>query len=148
MSPAIRIAPARPEDAAACARIMSDWIDETPWIPRVHTRAEDRGFLEHLIGRGWVSVAWRGDAIAGFIARDGSEIHALYVAGPQRGRGVGKALLDAARAARPELDLWTFQANTRARAFYRREGFHETRRSDGTGNDEGLPDIRYHWSRA
>ena len=52
-------------------------------------------------------------------------------------------LIVKARAGR--LWLWTFQANLGAQRFYLREGFAEVRRTDGAGNDEGLPDIQYHW---
>ena len=50
-----------------------------------------------------------------------------------------------AKAGRDRLELWTFQANTRAIAFYRREGFVEAARTDGSGNDEKLPDLRLVW---
>jgi ribosomal protein S18 acetylase RimI-like enzyme len=43
------------------------------------------------------------------------------------------------------VDLSTFQANARALAFYRREGFHEAERTDGSGTEEGLPDVRLIW---
>ena len=91
-------------------------------------------------------VAERGGAVAGFLAVDGEGFVAgLYVAGPARGQGVGTALVEAAKAARPEgLTLWTFVANAGARRFYARHGFVEAGRTDGE-NDEGLPDIRFDW---
>ena len=58
---------------------------------------------------------------------------------------MGRRLLRAAMAQSPRLWLWTFQANTGAQRFYLREGFAEIRRTDGAGNDEGLPDIQYSW---
>ena len=147
MSGPVEIVPARPADAAPCAAILSDWIERTAWMPRIHSRAQERAFLRDLIGRGWVRVARRDGDVVGFIARDGGEVHALYVAEGARGGGLGRRLLNDAKAARPALGLWTFQANVRAQAFYLREGFREVGRSDGAGNDEGLPDIRYEWSR-
>ncbi len=141
------ISPARPEDAPAIAAILSEWTDETPWLPRVHSRAEDREHADDLIRRGWVSVARDSGQVLGFMARAGEEVHALYVARPARGHGIGTALLDHARARAHRLGLWTFEANLRARAFYRRAGFREVARTDGAGNDEGLPDIRLEWSR-
>ena len=143
-----QISAAWPADALACGAIMSEWIEETPWMPRVHSRVEDRGFLETMIGRGWVLVARGGDVVEGFLIRDQQEVHALYVKREARSRGVGKALLLRAKAVEPVLKLWTFQANRRAQSFYLREGFIETGRSDGAGNDEGLPDIRYEWRHA
>ncbi len=141
------ISPARPGDAPEIAAILSGWTDETAWLPRVHSRAEDREHADDLIRRGWVSVARDSGQVLGFMARAGEDIHALYVARPARGQGIGKALLDHAKARASRLGLWAFEANLRARAFYRREGFREVARGDGAGNDEGLPDIRLEWSR-
>lgn len=144
------IEPARPGDAHACGAIMSDWVDETQWMPRIHTRAQNRGFLSDLIARGWVIVARRCATPVGFLARDGGEIHALYLARSARGQGLGRDLLDRAREQAKEsgqgLGLWCYQANEAACGFYLREGFREEARSDGAGNDAHLPDIRYTWS--
>lgn len=141
----VQIEPARADDAAAIADILSDWIDATPWMPRIHTRDEDRGFGAFLIEKMAVIVARKGGEVAGFLARDGAVIHALYLAAGQRGRGIGKALLDSAKAGRGRLELWTFQANADAQRFYAREGFVEVEATDGQGNDEKLPDIRMEW---
>ena len=85
--------------------------------------------------------------VQGFLARDGEDILALYVRPSQTGRGIGRALMQAAKARCPRLRLWTFQANIAAQRFYLREGFAEAARTDGAGNDEGLPDIHYIWER-
>jgi len=60
---------------------------------------------------------------------------------------VGKALLRHVQTDRPMVRLWTFQANTAAQQFYLRHGFVETQRTDGAGNDEHLPDVRFEWVR-
>jgi ribosomal protein S18 acetylase RimI-like enzyme len=44
------------------------------------------------------------------------------------------------------LQLWTFQVNTPACRFYERHGFVEAGRTDGSGNEEREPDVRYSWS--
>jgi hypothetical protein len=41
--------------------------------------------------------------------------------------------------------LWTFQANAPARRFYERHGFGAVEFGDGSGNEEGEPDVRYVW---
>lgn len=38
-----------------------------------------------------------------------------------------------------------FQLNDKARRFYERRGFVAVEFGDGTGNEEGEPDVRYHW---
>ncbi len=141
----VEIAQAR--DAEACGRLMDYWIEETDWIPRLHSAEQAVDFLADLIGRGWVTLVRREGKAVGFLAREGAEIHALYLAPPVRGQGIGKMLLDHAKAQEKQLGLWTFQANIPAQRFYLREGFSEVRRSQGEGNDEGLPDIRYEWRR-
>lgn len=145
MSP--RIGTARRWEARAIARILWAFGEETPWLPQPRTRAEIRAMAVRLIRAGQVRVARRHGRVLGFAIRDGAELHALYVARPARGRGIGKALLDAAKAAEPALGLFAHEANARARAFYAREGFTEAGGSDGSGNDEGLPDVRLVWER-
>lgn len=138
---------ARSTDAGSLAEILSGFIDGTSWMPRIHTRAEDLAHAGTLIERGWVTVAETNDGIQGFAACDGPELNALYVAEGARGEGVGSALVDALKADRDRLELWTFEANEGAQRFYLRHGFAEVGRTDGTGNDEKLPDIKYIWQR-
>ncbi|MEL6801114.1 MAG: GNAT family N-acetyltransferase [Pseudomonadota bacterium] len=133
----------RPEDAAACAAILNRWIDATPWMPRIHpTEDVERHYREDVFPRRTVWVA--GTPVVGFLAFDpeSAVITALYVATP--GAGIGKTLIDHAKAKASVLTLWTFVANTGARSFYRREGFVHAERTEGD-NEERLPDIRMEW---
>lgn len=149
----VSLRPARPLDAGAVGAILHRFETETPWMPKQHSQAEAVAFCAVMIDRGWVTVAQpceQGstagtEAVAGFLARDGHDIHALYVQPEQQGRGIGRHLLRAAMDETAELRLWTFQANDGAQRFYLREGFVEIRRTEGTENDEGLPDIQYLW---
>ncbi|WP_323763262.1 GNAT family N-acetyltransferase [Marinovum sp.] len=142
----LTIRDARSTDAGKIAAIMTEANGAPPWKPHLHTGAQDVAHCGKLIDRGWVRVAEGEDGrILGFIARDGEEIDALYVAAPERGHGVGVALLEDAKAAVKRLELWTFQLNTGAQKFYEREGFTELKRTDGATNQEKLPDVRYGW---
>ena len=143
--PALR--PARTTDAGKVGAILSAFVDENDWMPRLHTRAEDIGFAGHMIDKGWVPIAQLDDRVAGFLARDGAIIQALYVAADARRQRCGTALLQPAQSHADRLALWTFQANTAAQSFYDAHGFAEGERTDGAGNDEGLPDIRLVWKR-
>jgi len=138
---------ARSTDAGAVGRILSEFIDATDWMPRIHTRAEDLAHAGAMIDRGWVQVAENGGEVVGFSACHDRDVNALYVTGPARGSGVGTLLLDGLKVGRKRLELWTFQHNAGAQRFYIRHGFHEVSRSDGSRNDEGLPDIFYVWER-
>ena len=140
----MRLRRATPEDAPALARILGDWVRETGWMPVLHTREEDLGFLAHLIGTTEVTLAEDGTP-SGFLALDGEDVRALYLAPEARGQGIGRALLDHAKASRGRLSLWAFEANPRAVAFYQREGFRVAERTDGSGNEEALPDLRMIW---
>lgn len=137
------ISDARADEAPALGAILSDWIDATDWMPRLHQRQDDAEFVGRLIARGQVRVARKPGAV-GFIARDGAEIDALYVA--PRGQGIGRALIAEAQTLQPHLALWTFAANAPARAFYAAMGFAETGGTQGD-NAENLPDIRMEWHR-
>jgi GNAT superfamily N-acetyltransferase len=68
------------------------------------------------------------------------ELYAIYVREKWWGTGLGSRLMDVAIGKEPA-SLWVFEANERARAFYRKQGFAE----DGSSVDEpyfGIPEIR------
>ncbi len=136
-------------DCPEMGRILLSWVEQTSWMPRLHPRESYPLFAELLERISDVCVARSRDdrSVIGFIARQEKEIQALYVAASARGQGVGKALLDHAKEQMPQLGLWTFQANTGAQRFYLREGFLEDKRTDGSGNDEKLPDVHLSWER-
>ena len=141
------IRPAMPLDAGQIGAILSNFIDSTAWMPRVHTRAEEIAFADGLIAQNWVYVFERTE-IEAFIAQQGCEIHALYVNSKAQGHGIGTTLLNHAKSHNETLELWTFQKNLRAQQFYTHHGFFEISRTDGRGNDEKLPDIHLKWQRS
>lgn len=137
---------ARLRDVPQLSRVMWRFTRATPWLPRSRTCLTDLRLMAKVTQRGWVRLIRDGQGHAGFIARDGARIHALYVHPRAQGRGVGQKLLDEAKAQVPQLELWVLQANTNARRFYARQGFTEQTLSQGGGNDENLPDILMVWS--
>jgi GNAT superfamily N-acetyltransferase len=91
----------------------------------------------------WASV--EDGEIVGFVVLHGGWVDHLYVEPGATGRGLGRALLDHAKAQRPaSLDLWAFQANTGARRFYERHGFVAVAQTVGD-TEEGAPDVHYRW---
>ena len=120
-------------------------------LPRVKVvRSEEETHLwmrEVVFPRRSIRIAQFGNDIVGFAARDGAWLEHLYVKVGWSGRGIGRQLLDVmlseARAVTPVLRLYTFQCNEGARRFYERNGFTAVAFGDGSGNEEGEPDIRY-----
>ncbi len=120
-----------------------------PSIQLAHTDDEVRDWIrERLIPSAGCWVAVEGPAIVAFAALTPGWLDQLYVAPDRLGEGIGRRLLDLAKERSDgQLDLWTFQVNTRARRFYERNGFTAVEFTDGAGNEEQEPDIRYEWRR-
>ena len=94
----------------------------------------------------WLATAMGDGGLLGLLVLDGDWLNQLYLRPGVTGRGLGSALLDVAKSARPGgLQLWAFQSNVGALRFYERHGFVEEARTDGD-NEEGAPDVRYRWT--
>jgi len=115
--------------------------------PLVHADHDVRTwFREAVWPRHELWIADTDRTVVGLLVLDGGQVDHLYVAPSQAGRGIGSALLDKAKSLRPRgLTLWVFQSNVDARRFYRRHGFVERARTNGSGNEERSPDVRYAW---
>ena len=135
---------ATPADAAACAAIVNDWIDTTPWMPRAVSRETVAGHVADGIAGREVWVV--GDPVTGYLSFDPAEavIRGLYVARP--GEGLGRALIDRVKEGRERLRLRTHEPNLAAQRFYAREGFVAVER-DPDGGGDGLPEIVMEWRR-
>ena len=118
-----------------------------PWLPKLHTEADDRRFFgERVLRECEVLVVRRSGAPVGFLALKGDMVEHLYVHPEAQREGIGSALLDAAKDRRPSgLRLWVFERNSGARAFYARHGFAEVTHTDGSGNEEREPDVLLAW---
>ena len=134
-------------EAGEIGNILSHWIDEVDWMVRVHAPSKYLGYGEMLIASADVTVARDAGKVAGFLARQGEDIQALYLRPGYREQGIGAGLLEMAKKEMTPLGLWTFQSNSGARRFYARHGFVEDQLTDGQGNDEKLPDVHMGWER-
>ena len=141
------VRPVRPADAEAIASAFSPYLQLLAFLPRLHKVAEDRWFIENVILRECsVTVAELDGRIISFLAWDGDEIRLLHTHPEYIGQGTGSKLVEAAKACGVcALELWCFQANSAAQRFYERHGFSAIRFTDGTGNEEKVPDVRYRW---
>jgi GNAT superfamily N-acetyltransferase len=143
----VTISPARSLDAGAVGHILSVSNDAMPWLPRLHSAAEEIRYAGDMIDAGWVTVAKLDGKVVGLIAVWEEEVHALYVLPQAQDKGIGTALIEDAKTRSDRLALWSYEANGRAAYFYGLRGFEEIERTDGSGNDVGLPDIRFEWTK-
>ncbi len=141
---------ARPDDHDVIGALFSASLASMDFVPRRYTEAEEHWFIGNVIlPQCAVTVAVLRDLVVSFVARDGAELRLLHTRPDQVGRGAGSMLLrreqNVAQIENRGLYLWCFQANRRAREFYERHGFHAAEFSDGSRNEERLPDVRYVW---
>ena len=116
---------ARPADAEAVADVhLAARRAAMPYLPEIYTDDATRDWVrEVVLPRDEVHVAEADRRVVGFVALAGSLLEHLYVEPTAQGRGIGGALLALAKELRPEgFDLWVFQRNEQARAFYERRG--------------------------
>ena len=92
----------------------------------------------------WVFEAEARAEISGFIGLQEDYIAGIFVRREARSGGVGRQLLDHVKAGRRQLRLQVYRKNSRATAFYRREGFRvlEEGVDPGTGEAELLMEWR------
>lgn len=137
---------AKLEDAAACSAILHEWIYENPWFPNHAPESASEQAMQSRIKNDTVFVVRNGAETNGFLAFSKGYLDCLYLTPEARNKGLGRRLLDYAKAENPaEIALWVLAQNEDALRFYAREGFVETARGDGADNEEGLPDIRMEW---
>ena len=135
---ALTVRRARPDELAECARVYVAVLRETfTWLAPERHREEDffRAARDEEI-----FVALSDGCIVGVAGLYGPQnfLHSLYVT--ERGRGIGKALLDhLAQGVDGPISLKCQAANLRAQAFYLREGFRCTEQ----GEDAGVAWLRF-----
>ena len=103
-------------------------------------------FVDVLAPESDVHVAAVDGRIVGVLALHDGRLQDLYVLPEHTGHGLGALMVQRAQELHPEgLQLWAFQSNVRAIAFYERHGFVQVERTDGATNMERAPDVRMLW---
>ncbi|HEX5377747.1 MAG TPA: GNAT family N-acetyltransferase [Phenylobacterium sp.] len=135
------------DDAGGIARVHRQAMRVSlSFLPELHTPEQDLRFMrERLMTQNEVWVAEVAGEVAGYVAFHEGWIDHLYVHPDHQARGLGPRLLAKAMEDGTERRLWTFQQNARARAFYEKRGFVAEEFTDGEGNEEKTPDVRYVW---
>ena len=132
-----------PADLQAVMQIwLSGNLQAHAFIPKAYWES-NLPAVENQLPQSEVYTAKENDLVRGFIGLCDGHIEGLFVDETCRGQGIGKALLDFAKTKYPALTLWVYQKNTRAAAFYRREGFSLERA--GTDASTGEPELQMRW---
>lgn len=142
----ITIRRATAHDACETATVFSATHKTRAFLPHLHTEEEDLAFVRGLIDRAEVWIAVEDGALRGLACIDADFLAQLHVHPDHQNRGIGTALLETVKRQQPAgFQLWTFQANSGARRFYERHGCVAEEFTDGSRNEEKLPDVRYVW---
>lgn len=141
--PSVR--PARTADVPRIATVFRESrAAAMPWLPVLHSSSEDLEHFGRAVEASRAYVAVLDDRVVGVAVVDPHEhlLEHLYLDPALRRRGIGTRLVDHARAGHEgPLRLWCFQANHDARAFYAARGARELYATDGSANEEKLPDV-------
>jgi RimJ/RimL family protein N-acetyltransferase len=143
----------RAATAADAERVATVMIESRlalmPFAPSAHSEDEDRQWVaQRLIPQGGVTVAELQGQIVGVLAvqvRQGiAWIDQLMVDPLHVKCGIGHSLVQHALANLPRpVQLYTFQANQAARRFYEALHFKAVAFTDGSANEECVPDVLY-----
>ncbi|AZM62883.1 MULTISPECIES: GNAT family N-acetyltransferase [unclassified Streptomyces] len=146
---AVTLRRAGPSDAGAAAGVwLRSFAAALPGVVRPRCDDEVLEYFRHVLvplRETWVAEA-AGEGVVGVLVLEGRELEQLYLEPGWRGRGLGDRFVALAKRRSPQgLALWTFQVNTPAHRFYERHGFTAVEWTDGAGNEEREPDVRYVW---
>jgi GNAT superfamily N-acetyltransferase len=118
--------------------------------PSVHPNADVRLWMAARLAEdheAW--LAERDGELLGYALLTPTWLDHLFIRPDQTGNGIGGVLLDVVKSIRPDgFELWVFESNVGARAFYRHRGLVEVERTDGAANEEKAPDVRMAWRPA
>lgn len=123
-------------------------------VPLAHSEADVREWIATvLLPTRRVTVAEREGQIVGFMALEVLNgigwIDQLYLRPGATGQGIGSEFIARAKTELPSpIRLYTFQVNAGAIRFYTRHGFVPVRYGDGSGNEEGCPDVLLEWTKS
>ncbi|MEU9383424.1 GNAT family N-acetyltransferase [Streptomyces sp. NPDC048279] len=135
-------------DAAGVADVwLRSFSAALPTVVRPRSDDEVRAYFRDVVvpeRETWLAEA--DGRVVGVMVLDEGVLSQLYLDPRWRGRGLGDRFVALAKERSPRgLTLWTFEVNKPAHRFYERHGFVAVEHTDGRGNEEGEPDVRYVW---
>ncbi|MEK4527024.1 GNAT family N-acetyltransferase [Paenibacillus sp. BGI2013] len=139
----IKISNYNPKYAEHTVKMWRDSKERAIGQAETHSFENHLYFLNHILSKQYqIDLALIDEKVVGMIAYSETEISQLYIHIDYQGNGIGRTLLNKAKAqANGKLTLYTFEVNKNAQRFYENNGFEITDR--GQENEENLPDIRY-----
>jgi ribosomal protein S18 acetylase RimI-like enzyme len=128
-------------------RMWRDSKEKALGVKDVHSFDDHLSFLRTKLikeNKVYLAIDERTDNAVGIIAIAGGELNQLYIHVGYQRMGIGSRLLQMAKELSPgKLQLFTFEVNKNAQAFYEKHGFTIIGRNHE--NEENLPDLRYEW---
>lgn len=136
----IRLRTSTPTDAQRVIDIWRSAVDATHHFLTV----QDRRDIEHEVAAFLPALPLllavdEHDRALGFMLISDGHMEALFIDADERGRGVGRALLEHALHLHPDLSTDVNEQNDQALGFYERMGFQRTGRSDVDGQGRAYP---------
>lgn len=112
------------------------------YLPRVHSFSSTENWMrEVVVPSNGVWVAEIDGAVVAYAWLHEGFLRGLYVHPSYQRQGIGSRLLSVVGDnAAGGFHLWVFEANEGAIRFYERHGARLVRKTDGSGNEEKLPD--------
>ncbi|MEP4197703.1 MAG: GNAT family N-acetyltransferase [Aliishimia sp.] len=129
------------QDGAACAGIIHAWLGGLDWMTQTPSHSDLVVALSEGLPMREAYVI--GDPVQGYLSMEANISHIWGLYTSTQGQGLGKALMDRAKQGRNFVQLNTHVPNTRAHAFYEREGFVKVG-DPWRGNDD-VDEIRMEW---
>ena len=119
-------------------RVAEIWLaanlDAHDFIPEAYWR-DHLEMVRELLAKAWICVCEEEGKVLGFLGMNGDHIEGIFVEKSQRGRGIGKLLLDYVKGFKKKLELHVYEKNSRAVRFSQREKFWIS--SEGIDEDTG-----------
>ena len=142
----VLVRPATPHDAVAVTDVHLASRKAAAMPPSIHEDHEAYSWMAGRLADVDVWVAEVDGEIVGYLRLTPTWLDDLYVVPSHARLGIGTLLLDVAKSLRPDgFSLWVFEMSAPARAFYAHHGLVEREHTDGSDNEERVPDLRLSW---
>ena len=138
----MQIRQASPGDCRRLAELHVLARYDMSYLPHVHSFVSvEKWIRETVLPRQHVWVAQIDGDVVGYASLHDSFLTNLYVHPSHQRHGIGAALLtEVKKFAFDGFKLWVFETNRDAIRFYERHGARTIRMTDGSQNEEKLPD--------